>query len=279
MLRNNNRQGSTQTVRIGSRSIGRDALIIGSLGLLNIILLSIAVAIGIYCNSVSEMSSFQLEASHALILDVNRAQTMLNGALKEQEKAEQLLWETQRTFKQQTNYFKQNATLIDAIQKQLEGLQEEKEHLKSNTSLIKASCRRCLPGWYLCNTSCYFFSSLERLVEKNWQDSRQYCQQHGATLIVIDDASEQLTVHEHLPITRGYHTRMWIGLSKKQDQWMWENNVTQQHEGYWMRGYPKASAEHEQCAAILNTSDQFNSWIDVPCDMALDWICEMEVSG
>lgn len=42
-------QGSAGTVRIGARSISRDALIVGSLGLLNVILFFIAVAIGIYC--------------------------------------------------------------------------------------------------------------------------------------------------------------------------------------------------------------------------------------
>lgn len=42
-------QGSPGTVRIGTRSISRDALIIGSLGLLNVVLFFIAVVIGIFC--------------------------------------------------------------------------------------------------------------------------------------------------------------------------------------------------------------------------------------
>lgn len=58
----------------------------------------------------------------------------------------------------------------------------------------EASCRHCLPGWYLYNTSCYFYSKSESLDQRTWQDSREHCRQHGATLIVIDDASEQVNL-------------------------------------------------------------------------------------
>lgn len=274
---NNNSQGSAGTVRIGSRSISRDALIIGCLGLLNIILFFIAVVIGIYCGNVSEMSASEWETSQALILDVNHEQTMLSKALGEQEEAEQLLREVQRFNKQQTANFKQNATVTDVLQIQLEGLQEEKRTLDSNTSHFQASCRHCLPGWYLYNTSCYFHSKLESLDRRTWQDSREHCQQHGATLTVIDDASEQLTVHENLLNSEDVLHGSWIGLSKVRDQWIWENNVTQQNEGYWRGGQPINTLGLEQCASISNIRDPWRAWASTPCHTTLYWICEKDV--
>lgn len=87
--------------------------------------------------NVSEMSASERETSQTLILDVNQEQTMLSKALGEQEEAERLLLEVQRFSKQQTANFKQNVTVTDVLQMQLEGLREEKRTLDSNTSHIR----------------------------------------------------------------------------------------------------------------------------------------------
>lgn len=83
------------------------------------------------------MSASERETSQTLILDVNHEQTMLSKALGEQEEAERLLLEVQRFNKQQTANFKQNVTVTDVLQMQLEGLREEKRTLESNTSHIR----------------------------------------------------------------------------------------------------------------------------------------------
>lgn len=105
------------------------------------------------------MSATEVEASHALILDVNHAQTMLNKALGEQQEAEQLLWEAQRFQKQQTASFKQNVTLTDVLQIQLERLREEKASLIFNTShlgkrLFHSHCPFLLNG--TSGSICFF---------------------------------------------------------------------------------------------------------------------------
>lgn len=87
--------------------------------------------------SVSEMSATEMEASQALILDVNHAQTMLSKALEEQQEAEQLLWEARRFQKQQAASLKKNVTVTDVLQIQLERLREEKKSLNSNTSQLR----------------------------------------------------------------------------------------------------------------------------------------------
>lgn len=117
--------------------------------------------------SVSEMSATQMEASRALILDVNHAQTMLTKALGEQEQAEQLLWEAKSFSKRQAASFKQNVTLTDVLQIQLENLREEKASLSSNTSqlrkrLFHSRCPFLLNG---ANGSiCFFHFVAQKLI-------------------------------------------------------------------------------------------------------------------
>lgn len=88
-------------------------------------------------SNVSEVSVSQLEAAQTLILEVNHVQTMLKKAIKEREGAQQTLKEVQQTHQQQRVHYRQNTTLIDGLQRQLETLQKEKEALKSNTSQIR----------------------------------------------------------------------------------------------------------------------------------------------
>lgn len=87
--------------------------------------------------NVSQMSAPETEASHALILDVSHAQTMLTKALGEQKEAEQLLWEGRRLYQQEEASFKHNVNLTDVLQIQLERLREERASLKSNASQLR----------------------------------------------------------------------------------------------------------------------------------------------
>lgn len=83
------------------------------------------------------MSQSQLERSRELILDVKHAQMMLSAALEEQENAELLLLEAQSRHQVLTAYLRQNTTLTDVLQIQLEKMREEKKNLVSNTTRIR----------------------------------------------------------------------------------------------------------------------------------------------
>lgn len=56
------------------------------------------------------------------------------------------------------------------------------------------SCGRCLPGWFLFNTTCYFHSQSLSNPLKNWSDSRDDCISRGANLTVIDNWEEQVSL-------------------------------------------------------------------------------------
>lgn len=54
------------------------------------------------------------------------------------------------------------------------------------------NCGRCLPGWILLKSSCYYFSPRVSNSKKNWPDSRADCISHGGDLLVINNLEEQV---------------------------------------------------------------------------------------
>lgn len=54
------------------------------------------------------------------------------------------------------------------------------------------NCGRCLPGWILLKSSCYYFSPRVSDSKKNWPDSRADCISHGGDLLVINNLEEQV---------------------------------------------------------------------------------------
>lgn len=62
----------------------------------------------------------------------------------------------------------------------------------THSYLTGESCERCLSGWFLFNTSCYFHSK-STANPMNWQDSRADCISRGANLTVINNLEEQVS--------------------------------------------------------------------------------------
>ncbi|XP_044023643.1 CD209 antigen-like protein B [Siniperca chuatsi] len=283
---NTGRKGSMCTVRIGARSFPLYPLAIACLGLLNTILMLTAVVIGIYCGKVIEVSTPHQITAQALIIEVKQLQIMQNEAIKAQEETKQALKEELRNRQQLKLHLEQNKTLSDGIQRTLETLQQEKATLKSETSDILESCGRCLPGWVLFNTSCYFHSKSLSSPLKSWSDSRSDCISRGANLTMIDNWEEQLNLYEYLPkldpSIRPWWIKpggVWIGLSDIQQEghWVWLNNVTLLDRGYWIHGEPNNyGAQGEDCAALMNINNPRATWFDGNCQENREWLCEMD---
>uniref|UniRef100_A0A8C1LW67 C-type lectin domain-containing protein n=1 Tax=Cyprinus carpio TaxID=7962 RepID=A0A8C1LW67_CYPCA len=82
-----------------------------------------------------------------------------------------------------------------------------------------------------------FFMSTER---KSWSDSRQYCRDRGADLVIINTEEKQVSLCECLLMNKRNHTySFWIGLSDREQEgnmkWV-ENSPLKQ--GYTQRHYP-----------------------------------------
>ncbi|KAF0044431.1 hypothetical protein F2P81_003589 [Scophthalmus maximus] len=98
----------------------------------------------------------------------------------------------ERTFHQELKMqLKQTKTVTDGLQRRIETLQTERTNLKANKTSLEENCGRCLPGWILLKSSCYYFSPRVSNSKKNWPDSRADCISHGGDLLVINNLEEQ----------------------------------------------------------------------------------------
>ncbi|XP_042600705.1 C-type lectin domain family 4 member F-like [Cyprinus carpio] len=125
-------------------------------------------------------------------------------------------------------------------------------------------------GWFHSDFSFYFMSSMK----KSWDESRRYCTERGADLIIINSREKQDFVTK---ITD--KREFWIGVTDivEEGTWKWVDG-TSVTSGFW------ASSGHirepnggklENCAVTyLKKNPELIGWIDVNCNGAYQWICE-----
>ncbi|KAM7375777.1 hypothetical protein PAMP_005549 [Pampus punctatissimus] len=257
-------------------------LVILCLGLLNAVLLITAVVIGVKCAKVKEGSlSISHSAVTQLINELKYLQSNHSDVIKIEEEAKKQLETTLKNHAQLKKLVEQQKIINDGYQRQIEVLRTEKTKLQTNISALEGTCGRCLPGWTIFNSSCYFFPPSG--VKKNWPDSRADCVSRGADLVVIDNQQEQNFVSnsiQHRTTSRNlWENGFWIGLTDMETEgvWMWINNVTEVEQRYWMDGEPNNGGHAgEDCGAAIPSS--FNPWKtrnDDNCQSLLSWICEI----
>ncbi|XP_042602905.1 CD209 antigen-like protein C [Cyprinus carpio] len=158
-----------------------------------------------------------------------------------------------------TNYTQERQQLLTKIT----NLTEERDQLKSERNELQ---KRLADGWKCHQSRLYFISS----ETKNWTESRRYCRERAADLIIINNTEEQEFV-KNISGGSGY---FWIGLTdiEVEGRWKWVDgsNIT---SGFWASGEPDSNqGKEEDCA--LNYSP---GWADFPCDYMYKWICEKSV--
>ncbi|XP_035023303.2 CD209 antigen [Hippoglossus stenolepis] len=122
----------------------------------------------------------------------------------------------------QTSYGEMKSLNANLTQKTNQ-LEKEIDHLKvieSNlTTAIdelkqqqESSC--CPDNWIRFGTSCYLISNSE----KNWNDSKSFCEEQNAQLVIISSEQEQNFISS-------FHRVFWIGLSNEAGTtvWKWVN--------------------------------------------------------
>ncbi|XP_053336235.1 C-type lectin domain family 4 member M-like [Clarias gariepinus] len=123
----------------------------------------------------------------------------------------------------------------------------------------------------LCNleqTSCFssklYFMSNEK---KSWTESRQYCRERGADLVIINSREKQEFIANWLP-----GRQAWIGLSDidTEGEWKWVDG-TRLTSGNWANKQPD-NYNNEDCAETGYPDGQH--WNDRPCSYKQGWICE-----
>uniref|UniRef100_A0A9J7Y038 C-type lectin domain-containing protein n=1 Tax=Cyprinus carpio carpio TaxID=630221 RepID=A0A9J7Y038_CYPCA len=115
-------------------------------------------------------------------------------------------------------------------------------------------------GWLYSNFSFYFIS----LLKKSWTESRRYCTERGADLIIINNREKQEFAKR---FSNG--NEFWIGLtdSDKEGNWKWVDGSTLT-SGFWRSGEPNGK-NGENCVVSFSSG-----WRDHPSNNAFRWICE-----
>uniref|UniRef100_A0A8C2CGC1 C-type lectin domain-containing protein n=1 Tax=Cyprinus carpio TaxID=7962 RepID=A0A8C2CGC1_CYPCA len=109
----------------------------------------------------------------------------------------------------------------------------------------------CLYGWFFVSTEL-----------KSWSDSRQYCRDHGADLIIIKSEEKQVSL-------------VWIGLSDSENEGImkWVDNSPLK-QGFWLKGEPNDEHGNEDCIELMPSNPVLNNWNDLPCSEMRKFICE-----
>lgn len=82
-------------------------------------------------------------------------------------------------------------------------------------------CQPCPTGWNMFQGNCYLFYE-ERPPWKSWADSRKYCKEQTADLVVIDSLQEQEFISNHTKFYFDKFHGYWLGLRKNNDEnWVW----------------------------------------------------------
>uniref|UniRef100_A0A8C1Y980 C-type lectin domain-containing protein n=1 Tax=Cyprinus carpio TaxID=7962 RepID=A0A8C1Y980_CYPCA len=113
------------------------------------------------------------------------------------------------------------------------------------------------------NVSGWFFMSTEL---KNWSDSRQYCRERGADLVIINTEEKQ---RNHT------YSLVWIGLSDRENEGImkWVDNSPLK-QGGWLKGEPNDQNANEDCIELMPSNPVLNNWNDLPCSAKRNVFCE-----
>uniref|UniRef100_A0A8C1DSN9 C-type lectin domain-containing protein n=1 Tax=Cyprinus carpio carpio TaxID=630221 RepID=A0A8C1DSN9_CYPCA len=124
------------------------------------------------------------------------------------------------------------------------------------------------------NVSGWFFMSTEL---KNWSDSRQYCRERGADLVIINTEEKQVSLCECLLMNERNHTYslVWIGLSDRENEGImkWVDNSPLK-QGFWLKGEPNDQNANEDCIELMPSNPVLNNWNDLPCSAKRNVFCE-----
>ncbi|KAI4891054.1 hypothetical protein NFI96_021539, partial [Prochilodus magdalenae] len=143
-------------------------------------------------------------------------------------------------------------------------LQNQRECQKKFSNLVRA----LQEGWMFFDSSIYLVST----EKKSWSDSREYCTQRGADLVIINSREEQDFIGR---LRRG--EKAWIGLTDRDREgvWRWVNDSALT-TGFWRSGEPNVETQ-ENCVIIGDETDPVYNWADYPCSVGFVGVCEKSV--
>ncbi|KAI4903448.1 hypothetical protein NFI96_006606 [Prochilodus magdalenae] len=144
----------------------------------------------------------------------------------------------------------------DQLQASYTNLTTERDELKTNYTNVRhelqkqEECHRTFStlekvkrqGWIFFNSSIYYISTERR----SWSESRQYCREGGADLVIINSRQEQDLTN----VLRQEQT-VWIGLTDRDREgvWRWIDGSALTNE-FWRSGEPDSRVGDEDCVVV-----------------------------
>nr|XP_055064538.1 asialoglycoprotein receptor 1-like isoform X2 [Misgurnus anguillicaudatus] len=152
------------------------------------------------------------------------------------------------------NLTTENEGLLTNLNNQRDQLTQQKNTMMG---ILKAD------GWKEYQFSLYFISS----EKKSWSESRRYCTQKGADLIIINNRQEQDFIR-----TISSLEYFWIGLtdSAVEGRWKWVDGSTLT-TSFWAYREPNGG-RRDNCAFSYSSG-----WYDFSCNAPQKWICEKNI--
>uniref|UniRef100_A0A8C2GJT1 C-type lectin domain-containing protein n=1 Tax=Cyprinus carpio TaxID=7962 RepID=A0A8C2GJT1_CYPCA len=102
---------------------------------------------------------------------------------------------------------------------------------------------------------------------KSWSDSRQYCRDRAADLVIINTEEKQILTL--------FFEIVWIGLSDREQEGImkWVDNSTLKQQ-FWESNEPNDAGGNEDCIELNPAKSVLNNWNDIPCSDKRKWICD-----
>ena len=232
------------------------------MGPVSALLLTVCLA-NLVSSQSTEMDSGQCEQSNAVIYDIAEDGKATGSDVR------RLREELARVEKQQQRL----STVIDDIRQMVMKIHStlangSSQMLKEDHSTtVNVSSQRCPEEFLYRNSklgSCYFLSS----TALSWNDAAEDCIHRGSYLAEIQSEEE----NDYLrPLVAG--TYYWIGGNdiETENVWVWKNSGMRFTYTNWHLNSPNGERE-QNCLALYEDE----TWTDGPCDMAVNYICEMK---
>ncbi|ROL52042.1 C-type lectin domain family 4 member E [Anabarilius grahami] len=145
------------------------------------------------------------------------------------------------------------------LQRRFDALSQKKLELESKvTSLSDELTREASKRGF------FFISS-----ELSWSESRQYCRDRGADLVIINTEEKQRFISSFIK------ENVWIGLSdiETEGRMIWVDNKPL-NRGFWCKDQPDDYEGNEDCVELFPTKGPVNNWNDVSCSHKRKAFCE-----
>ncbi|XP_042620392.1 CD209 antigen-like protein C isoform X2 [Cyprinus carpio] len=156
---------------------------------------------------------------------------------------------------------------INSLQDNYTDLMTEKHQLQNNFNSLN---KKKLELESKVTSLSRFFISTEL---KSWSDSRQYCRDRGADLLIINTEEKQRFISSLVS------ERVWIGLSDREQEGImkWVDNSPLK-QGFWLKGEPN-NTDNEDCIELNYNREKpgwspLTSWNDCSCSEKIKGICE-----